>query len=811
VVEDYRVQLLSFLCHEDEAVYWQRAKYVGTYLMARYLKQVEMPDPPDVPFVLRTQARKWFRSRRFFNRKNTHLWYSILQGKRCADPLSKDMVFATYEKHRRAMQLEDPLGEERRDEIFGLLVPILDEIRDRIRGTIRRYCGSDEVVGDVIGGWTPSSNACFESTKLLGGQKEFVRSTFEDQMPPDYSSSESENCDDSSSACESAPTEVDIEVLSEELRDPVCGGGDADTFNRIDSVEYRYRDPPQLLRMNFFPRIVVDGILRTNVVIETFGYHDQQQVWNTMCADAQRTEWGTLSCEIYGILEPLKVRVISKGQAEPYYYAKGLQKSLHTAMRSMPCFRLIGRTLCPTDLTDLAQNPVQVGEGPLEWFSIDYSSATDCLSASLSAKILEYLLLDTGLPLDDSDPAFFGGTELRELALSVLAPHMCNYPPCGRNGIGDWRGDGEEPDWFKDKKIKEEEDYNKSPDPRFSSYATWCTKELAPVQQRNGQLMGSPLSFPILCIANLGLYLVSIKDDPRTLSEKCSGVLINGDDMAYVAPVSVWDTHVSIGNEVGLSMTPGKAYRHRQFVNLNSVCFHYSLDEIERGMNVTPWQIDFFNTGLFYGQNKVLQKDTTLDAESLTHRAPVIPVLLKGALPGRQHDVLRRYLRRWKSDLSEELQGRNLFIHTSLGGMGIPRPAGWSWRVTERQRKLATDLALRLGDCVGPGCTPSGPSIPTISPSPPSFYRREPKKEKRSLSAPLAGLCRIKNRFLEIGINGSRRQGTSSAFFYHHDKSNRTRRRLQPLKSDLQRFNSRVDHDNLYFRLNEEVDDDEEE
>jgi hypothetical protein len=149
--------------------------------------------------------------------------------------------------------------------------------------------------------------------------------------------------------------------------------------------------------------------------------------------------------------------------------------------------------------------------------------------------------------------------------------------------------------------------------------------------------MGSPLSFPILCLANLGLYLEVIKDDKRPLSEKLAGVLVNGDDMLYVAPESLWERHVQTGRKVGLEMTPGKAYKHKVFANANSTCFHYDLD-IEGS---TPWQIDFLNTGLLFGQNKVLQKDTGVDAEGQHHRVPVINQLLKGALPGKERSLLR--------------------------------------------------------------------------------------------------------------------------------------------------------------------------
>ena len=62
-----------------------------------------------------------------------------------------------------------------------------------------------------------------------------------------------------------------------------------------------------------------------------------------------------LEAKVEAVLEPFKVRTISKGESLPYYLGKRVQRVLHTAMRSMDCFRLIGRPLDPPDLLDLVR------------------------------------------------------------------------------------------------------------------------------------------------------------------------------------------------------------------------------------------------------------------------------------------------------------------------------------------------------------------------------------------------------------------------------------------------------------------------
>jgi hypothetical protein len=685
------------------------------------------------------------------------------------------MVFATYEKHRVAMGREDPIDEVTLNSVFNGLLGVLEPVRRALTSAYRTD-ESLETLSETT--WTPSSSACFESSRQGGGQKGHVTNVaevaaaalsqcgalfesihqhivdgdldFHEEVSPSSDETEEERIWFSSNPG------WEEEVVDSNVRFNGEIGAEA-SYIFLDAQRKDYgRTQPILVRMQFFPKVTVNGRVLLNHVIEFYEYAREDEVWDDSVTDAVLTynTGRSFRCEIFGILEPLKVRVISKGEGLPYYASKELQKRLHAILRQMDCFRLIGRPLCPTDLMDCVSNPVQ-GEGewggPLHWFSVDYSSATDCLSASLSEKILKYLTQD--LP-----------ARMREIFLRVLAPHECHYPPMKveKGACGTSRGFDER---CVECEVENELDFVRSPDGTVREAQTPCGGnhhliQIEPVQQKNGQLMGSPLSFPILCIANLGLYLEVIKSDPRPLKQKLKGVLVNGDDMLYVAPPPFWKRHVDKGRTVGLEMTPGKAYMHRSFANANSTCFVYDLGDHEPGhpdqVRSTPWQVDFFNTGLFFGQNKVLQKDTSVDSESPSWKVAVINQLLKGALPGCQSKLLRSYLVKHRSEITKECVGRNLFIAPSLGGMGVDRPLGWRWKVTDAQRVHAALCAQEAGPfaCFGRGPT-FGPVLEEPRQKVSPWWDEKLKKAPPSLRKSYwvsKGQTFLKNSLLEHGF-----------------------------------------------------------
>ncbi len=616
VIESFNTQALLYLVVPEEKVFFKRAKYLTVSFMSQYLNNSETgacepPKVPDKPFISVGSWRNWSKTRlRVFNRRNTHLWYSILQSKRSALPLSSDLVLTTYEEHRAAMGVEDPIDIELLDETMEGLEPVLDRIQ---RSVLRAYDTdlSNDVVDIREASHVASSSACFEASRDDGGQLGYLAS-----LVPEL-----EYCNPSWATSKFVP---------------------------------------ELVRMAFYPKVIIGGKVRTNVYIEEFEYSNGERLWrDAILGETLRIKEGQrLKCTIQAVLEPLKVRVISKGEAVPYYVSKRLQKTLHDVMRKMNCFRLIGKPLCPTHLVDLHKERSDGGSGDFKWFSIDYSAATDRLSAALSKAILTRIT-------EGHDAT------LRNVWLSVLAPHWCRYP--------------------------------------------FPFNDVEPIDQVNGQLMGSILSFPILCLANLGLYLLNLKKsgDTRTLQRKLNGVLVNGDDMLYVARSSMWKSHVELGERMGLTMSPGKAYMHSKYANANSACFHYDLSD----KNATPWAIPFLNSGLYFGQNKVMgSRGDSDDGAGTFQCCAVIEKLLDGTLPGKQAEVLKPFLKKNKKIIQSETDHwKALGIPISLGGMGVNLPVGWRERLTGVQLMVASAIVANSPYGVygqGPVPAPEIPSAP---------------------------------------------------------------------------------------------------
>jgi hypothetical protein len=175
--------------------------------------------------------------------------------------------------------------------------------------------------------------------------------------------------------------------------------------------------------------------------------------------------------------------------------------------------------------------------------------------------------------------------------------------------------------------------------------------------------------------------------------------------MVYAAPRSYWDTHIFLSSKVGLEMTVGKAYVHHKYANVNSTCCHFDL----RNERSTPLLIPYFNTGLFFGQNKVLGK-----AEEATSRCAVINKLLEGCLNEKtQAVVLQRYLTMHATEIKRETASiaryskpngrtfrvpfqRNLFLPVALGGMGVLSPSTWKYYLPKICRDIAATKKAQM-------------------------------------------------------------------------------------------------------------------
>lgn len=236
-------------------------------------------------------------------------------------------------------------------------------------------------------------------------------------------------------------------------------------------------------------------------------------------------------------------------------------------------------------------------------------------------------------------------------------------------------------------------------------------RALPPAVQNNAQLMGSRLSFTILCLCNMSLYLAVRRRTDSELGIKWTAkrvrfwldlVLINGDDLLTQFTDKEISWFNEIGTDIGLKMSVGKVYKHERYANINSTAFDCPIE----GGHAT--EIPYLNTGLFFGQNKVLSRvggiEDLNEQEKLNGEAPHIAVLdevVSGSLPGRQSDILKAYLEIHKSALRRECRGRNLFVALSLGGWGCRPPVGWTFHITPTQQNeiarlyCASDLVVQ--------------------------------------------------------------------------------------------------------------------
>jgi len=239
------------------------------------------------------------------------------------------------------------------------------------------------------------------------------------------------------------------------------------------------------------------------------------------------------------VLEPLKCRIVTKGPAATYYLTGVFQKIVHKALRHLSPFVLIGRPVEDYDVRNLfvetgrriqnIEKEFDAGRDELwrfmepeedwVWHSVDYSAATDAISSQMGLAILDEMIEGHyGEPLPEW---------LYHATRSALEGHVIHDGHIKNPGL----------------------------------------------PQRRGQLMGSRVSFVILCLVNLATVrkadAVYFQDGKRQLP-----CLINGDDMLVLRPRHWAPVHKEIAGSVGLH-TNDKSYVHADYANINSVAFFH--------------------------------------------------------------------------------------------------------------------------------------------------------------------------------------------------------------------------------------------
>jgi hypothetical protein len=393
------------------------------------------------------------------------------------------------------------------------------------------------------------------------------------------------------------------------------GGAKAYIMNK-DVID-GYTNNDELISMDFCP---YKGVTERRGYVCISNSERLRSVENKQC-----------DAKVYSICEPLKIRNITCGNALPYALAGGMQKAMHSSLKKMPQFKLIGESLTTDHIQSLLDK-----RSKDQWVaSGDFSAATDNVKIELT-KICFEAILNKLVQTRDCNPY------LVEICRRVLYEHKIWYP---ENPKAPWN-------------------------------------DVEEVVQKNGQLMGSVLSFPILCIINLITYWIAVEPEKK-LSDL--NVLVNGDDIMFCCTQLQYDNWLSILPEAGLVPSPGKNFFHNKYCTVNSALFY--MNEKKKVI-----RIPFFNVGMLMGQSKVT---STSDG-----RAKPIHCLydnvIDGALNVTRADSRFKYynlesLKR--SSIMYDGTHLNWYLPRTMGGLGMRLPPR-SFFVSEHEKTSVGAILL---------------------------------------------------------------------------------------------------------------------
>jgi len=411
--------------------------------------------------------------------------------------------------------------------------------------------------------------------------------------------------------------------------------------------------------------------------------------------DASRSESNVI---VIALIEPLKVRLISKGDSHRYWISRFFQKAVWKYMQKFPQFSLTGRIVGPVDFDGILDREKRLGLGDLFnfWVSGDYSAATDGLDINYTKAAFEAILARCQGMSD----------ELKNVLRSVLYEQDLEYPP---NIVSDKRQD-------------------KWTDAENELYRT-----LRFAKQTNGQLMGSTLSFPILCVINLVCYWRALEEYlERPVDVMDLPVLINGDDILFRTNsvfYAVWLKYIGLA---GFALSQGKNYVHASILTVNSAAYRHT---VVRNGDVSYdrfVELGYMNVGHLTGQSKRASNDDSAekpiwDIYNSVTRSAVDPV--------RAHHRFVHYNKTQIKSLTSinETTTINLFVPRPLGGLGFIKPMGLEVRITGFQRKLATYVEGRNIDSLKSGEIPSNTTGLVKEREMPGFFRL-PRSERPNLN-----------------------------------------------------------------------------
>jgi len=219
------------------------------------------------------------------------------------------------------------------------------------------------------------------------------------------------------------------------------------------------------------------------------------------------------------------------------------------------------------------------------------------------------------------------------------------------------------------------------------------------VAQQRGQLMGSIVSFPVLCIVNAAICRWAMElAQGAVIPLRDARLMINGDDCAMRSKKRVYMFWRELAAAVGLEESVGKTYLSREFVDINSTSFRReeeAFDITTTGRDGNPRtrkthlrQTRYINVGLILGLkrsgNKAGLSDQDDKESNISARAHE---LLRLAPPHAHEHVMRAFINVHREVLDK--MRLPWYIPEWLGGVGLPagpwgKPSDLDLRIARR-------------------------------------------------------------------------------------------------------------------------------
>lgn len=359
-------------------------------------------------------------------------------------------------------------------------------------------------------------------------------------------------------------------------------------------------------------------------------YESQEAIFSQCVIDGLEEERRAgVPAVLVQIKEPMKMRGVTAGPEWLYWLCMEMQKFMWAGLAKHPTFSLVGKPISGDEIACILRR--RRGK----FLSGDYSAATDNLRSCFS-----------------------------KACILSICKH-CKVP-----------------EWYTDVLVE-----------CLVSHTLYWDREDDPIfRQMNGQLMGSPLSFPILCIINAAVCRMSFDKPLARLALRKLPLKINGDDCGMKYENQEKERWEKNSKHIGMAPSIGKCYYNDIFLEMNSeTFFHNKLED--------TWErIPFKNFSLTYP--RAAKGDSLRDYMSL---GSLLKDFVSGSVPDGYRNYSRRKIEKLRSKATKLFLDNQRFVLREAppniawwlpkcyGGLGMPNhPRVVKDRTTMEQRQFAS-------------------------------------------------------------------------------------------------------------------------